>query len=238
MTSAARITAPPKRDYGQRLVLGGIDWDSYEKFLDAVGDRSIRLTYKRGNMEIAVPRYDHETWKRCIDRLIIALGVVLGFEVRGAGSATLRRADVQCGVEPDECYYIQNESAVRNIQELDLTSLPPPDLALEVDITNSSIDRLEIYAELRVPEIWRFDGEKTFIYHLLNDDYHSATVSLAVPVLTARHIQDFLDASISLSDTEMYRFAPQWVKKHILPLWRKRRGKKPTGTKRGQRPMN
>jgi Uma2 family endonuclease len=232
MATAARR----KTDNGQRLLLHGIDWNCYEKFLDAVGDRPIRLTYYHGNMEIALPRWDHESWKRCIDRLIIALGLELGFDVRGGGSTTLRRADVQCGVEPDECYYIQNQAAVRNIHELDLTQLPPPDLALEVDITSSSIDRMGIYAALGVPEVWRFDGEDMYLYHLRNGAYEQATSSLAVPVLTLRHLHDFISDSVSLSDTELHRAATRWVKKHILPLWRKQQGRKSSGTKRGSRP--
>jgi Uma2 family endonuclease len=227
-----------KTDNGQSLLLEGIDWTSYEKFLEAVGDRAIRLTYDRGLLEIAVPSFSHETWKRCIDFLIVALGAVLRINLRGGGSTTFRRQDVERGLEPDECYYIQHFEAVREVREIDLTRMPPPDLTLEVDVKSSSINRMGIYAALEVPEVWRFDGEDVSLCHLRNGVYESATRSLAFPVVTLRHVHAFLSAAMSItSDSELSRFAPQWVKKHILPLWRKQRTRKSSGAKRVPRPQ-
>jgi Uma2 family endonuclease len=236
MRTAARTTPRPRIRNGEHLLLCGIDWTTYEKFLDAVGNRPIRLTYDGENLEFAVPRWDHESLSRCIDRLVVALGIVLGVIIRGGQTVTLKRSDVKRGVEADQCYYIQNEPAVRGIIDLDLNVMPPPDLALEVDITRYSLDRLGIYAALAVPEIWRYDGEKMFIYHLRNGAYESAANSLAFPVLTAGHVQDFIHGSISLSDTALQIAAPKWVRKHILPLWKKRQVHRGRQSKRTPRP--
>jgi Uma2 family endonuclease len=236
MRAAARITARPKTEDGQRLLLYGIDWNTYEKFLDAVGNRPIRLTYDGWNLEFTLPRWDHESVSRCIDRLVVALGIVLGFVIRGGQTVTLKRKDVKRGVEADQTYYIQNEPAVRGIKNLDLNVLPPPDLALEVDITHYSLDRMEIYAALRVPEIWRYDGEELSFHQLRAGDYQVAANSLAFPVLTPAQVNDFLCESISLSDTALHDAAVKWVKKHILPLWRKMKGRRGQQTKRGPRP--
>ncbi|MEO8892528.1 MAG: Uma2 family endonuclease, partial [Coleofasciculaceae cyanobacterium] len=73
---------------------------------------------------------------------------------------------MKAGKEPDSCYYIQNEAQVRGKIELDFTVDPPPDLALEIDITSSSINQLEIYADLGIPEVWRYDGRTIHFYQL------------------------------------------------------------------------
>ena len=49
---------------------------------------------------------------------------------------------------------------------LDLTVDPPPDLAIEVDISRSSIDKLGIYADLGVPELWFYDGQSLVVRRL------------------------------------------------------------------------
>jgi Uma2 family endonuclease len=236
MRSAARITARPKTEDAQHLLLYGIDWDTYEKFLDAVGNRPTRLTYDGWNLEFTVPRWDHESVSRCIDRLVIALGIVLGFVIRGGQTVTLKRADVKRALEADQTYYIQNEPVVRGIKDLDLNILPPPDLTLEVDISHYALDRMEIYAALRVPEIWRYDGEEMFIHHLRNGAYEVASSSLAFAVVTPAHLNKFINDIISLSDTELHDAAVKWVKKHILPLWRKMQGGSRKRTKGPPRP--
>ena len=236
MKAAAQITVRPKTEDGQRLLLYGVDWNTYEKFLDAVGNRPIRLTYDGWNLEFTVPRWDHESVSRCVDRLVVALGIVLGFVVRGGQTVTLKRAGVKRGVEADQCYYIQNEPAVRGIKNLDLNVLPPPDLALEVDITHYSLDRMEIYAALGVLEIWRYDGEEVSFHRLREGDYEAAANSLAFPVLTPAHANKFVRESITLSDTALHDAAVKWVKKHILPLWRKMNSGSRQQTKRPRRP--
>jgi Uma2 family endonuclease len=52
-------------------------------------------------------------------------------------------------------------------RRLDLSRDPPPDLAIEVDVTNSSLDRMSIYATLGVPEVWRLVGD-ALTFHVLN----------------------------------------------------------------------
>jgi hypothetical protein len=63
----------------------------------------------------------------------------------------------------------------------------PPDLAIEVDITSSSLDRMAIYASLGIPEVWRCDGE-TLTIHLLqaNQKYAPTERSRALPRSAAR----------------------------------------------------
>ena len=104
------------------------------------------------------PGIRHEFDKGRFGRLIEALTEELDIEVVSSRSMTLRREELLKGLEPDESYYKRNESKVRDRDELDPEVDPPPDLAIEIDITSTSVDRQGIYAALGVPEFWRFDG--------------------------------------------------------------------------------
>jgi len=95
----------------------------------------------------------HEHPKVQFDRFIFALAEKLEIEIKSAGSITLKREDVNRGIEPDNCYYIQTEPTVRGRQELDLETDPPPDLAIEIDITSTSVNKFGIYLALGVPEL-------------------------------------------------------------------------------------
>lgn len=117
--------------------------------------RSTRIAYHQGKIEFMTPLWEHENRNWQIGRLIILLIEELNLEYELGGSVTLKRPERAAGKELDLCYYIQNAALVRGNTELDLTSLPPPDLAVEVDITNSSLNQLDLYADIGVPEVWR-----------------------------------------------------------------------------------
>ncbi len=228
MRTAAQTKPRPKTDKGRHFVVDFVSWEAYEKFLEAAEGTSIRMNYDRGTLEMTLPSFEHEAWKRSIDRLIVTLCVVLGIDFRGAGSSTLRKRDVERGLEPDECYYFHNLEALRNIRDLDLMITPPPDLALEVERSRTtSVERMGNYAALRVPEVWRFDGNETTMCRLRERTYETAAESLAFPSLTPELIADYLTVAMPMmNERELIRFASQWVKKHILPLRRKKNGRK------------
>src|SRR5262249_518426 len=141
------------------VVLSGVRWHTYEALLHDLGGRHIRLTYDRGNLEIMAPLFRHERYADVLAELVKALARAAKRRTGGAGSTTFRREDLERGLEPDRCFYIDNLVAVAGKLELDPAHDPPPDLAIEVDIWSSSLNRLEIYAALGVPEVWRYDGE-------------------------------------------------------------------------------
>jgi len=80
---------------------------------------------------------------------------------KSGGSTTFRRRDLEAGIEPDRCFYIQNQPALRGKRTLDLSIDPPPDLAIEVEISERLLDRVGIYERLGVPELWRNDGKRS-----------------------------------------------------------------------------
>ncbi len=158
----------------QRVVLHELNWQAFESFLLALGEqRSARLAYDRGVLEIMSPLRRHESAKRLIGRLIETWVAELGINVASMGSLTLKREDLSRAVEPDECYYIQNEPRIRSREDIDLAQDPPPDLVLEIDITSPSLLRLPIYEALGVPEVWRYDGRELHLYSLQSGIYLS-----------------------------------------------------------------
>ncbi|MCC3445504.1 MAG: Uma2 family endonuclease, partial [Microcoleus sp. PH2017_03_ELD_O_A] len=139
----------------QRRLLENISWRTFETLLKEIGDkRGYRIAYDEGMLEIMTPSYLHESYKLQFHRFIFILAEELDIEIKSVGSTTLKLKNTKKGIEPDSCYYIQNEAAVRDTQELDLETAPRPDLAIEIDITSSSINKFAIYSALGVPELW------------------------------------------------------------------------------------
>jgi len=203
-----------------RVILQNISWHTYQSLVsDFESEPAMRLTYDRGTLEIRMPLDPHETYKKLIGRLIEAATEELDLEIRSLGSRPCDREDLQKGLEPDQCYYIQNEALVRDIEQIDLSQFPPPDLVVEVDITSSSLDRFAIYADLRIPEIWQFDGQRLTIYHLVEGEYRVSVSSLAFPLLKATDITAFLalrfpkqTAQTAISENKVIKQFRQWLR--------------------------
>jgi Uma2 family endonuclease len=213
------VQQSPELFQAQRLVVYGVNWQTYEKVLDAFADRPIRITYDRGNLELMSPLPIHEVYKCLFLRLIDDLSDALDFAMKACGSTTFRREDLDRGLEPDECFYLANLSRVRSWTRIDLTVDPPPDLAVEVDNTNSSLDRMGIYAALGVPELWRFDGETLQAHELVAGVYLPRPHSPTFPFLPLAEIVSLLDQSITITDDrELRRNIRSWVRDRVVPL--------------------
>ena len=185
-----------------RVILRNISWQTYQSLIkDFEPEPAIRLTYDRRTLEIRMPLDPHETYKKLIGRFIEAATEELDLEIRSLGSRTCDREDLARGLEPDQCYYIQHEALVRDVEQIDLAQFPPPDLAVEVDITSSSLDRFSIYTDLGIPEIWRYDGQSLTIYYLQNGKYEMRDCSVALPLLKADNITRLLALRFSKNET-------------------------------------
>ncbi|MEQ8541259.1 MAG: Uma2 family endonuclease [Coleofasciculus sp. D1-CHI-01] len=199
-----------------RVVLPNISWQTYQLLIrDFEQEPAIRLTYDRGMLEIRMSLDPHETYKKLLGRLVEAATEELDIEIRSLGSRTCDRADLARGLEPDQCYYIQNEALVRGVAQIDLNQFPPPDLALEIDITSSSINRLSIYATLGVPEVWRYNGQTLTILSWQNGEYLSLDRSIALPLLNAEDLVRFLALRNAIGETKLVKQFRRWVKDTI-----------------------
>jgi Uma2 family endonuclease len=201
----------------QSLVLEGIDWQTYTRLLRALDERpNIRLTYDRGSLEIMTLGHEHESFSYLLARLVDALTEELNLPVKGGRSTTFRRRQKRRGLEPDNCWWIASELLVRGKDRINLRVDPPPDLAMEVDVTHSSLDRLAIYAALRVPEVWRREGE-TLVCYLLGEDsrYTVSSTSRAFPGLSPADLMNFVALRGQMDENALVRQFRAWVRQQF-----------------------
>jgi Uma2 family endonuclease len=200
-----------------RFVIYGLDWKGYETLLDLLGDRGVRMTYDRGSVELMTTSQEHEQFGYLLGRVVDVLTDELDLPCICVARMTWRREILDRGLEADDCFYLTNAPRVRG-KKVDLSIDPPPDLAIEVEISRSAIDRMGIYAALRVPEIWRYDGE-TLRVELLQPDgtYTASETSLAFPFLLLADVVRFLQQGESMDHTEWRRQFRAWVRAELVP---------------------
>ena len=171
MTQTLTPIDPPA--HSSQLILNGVSWEMYAQLLETFAEYpNLRLTYYQGTLELMTPLPEHETYSWNFGRLITVLSEELGLEIRGLKSTTWRSQSQAVGKEADQCFYIQNESLVRNKLKIDLQIDPPP--------------------ALQVPEIWCFQNGQLFLYHLSNGEYQEAEYSLAFPSFPVKEMTQFL----------------------------------------------
>jgi Uma2 family endonuclease len=201
------VLSPPE----QRVTLHNVSWETYVRLLADLQDSSApRMTYDRGTLEIMSPSSEHERYNRTVAQIVEELAVELDVNIDSLGSTTFRREDIDRGFEPDSCFYIRNVSHARGKKRIDLSTDPPPDLVIEIDITSPSLDKFPIFAKVGVPEVWRFDGSKLAVYELAGGEYVERDASVAFPAVTAADITGFIKESETMA-------RPEWVRK--LRAW-------------------
>ncbi|MDF5725556.1 MAG: Uma2 family endonuclease [Rhizonema sp. PD37] len=200
----------------QRTVLHNISWETFEALLSETGeDRGSRFAYECGTLEIMTPLFEHENPKIQFDRFIFALVEILEIEIKSAGSTTLKRRLAKRGIEPDNCYYFHCKPTVRGEQTLDLETDPPPNLAIEIDITSSSINKLGIYSALGVPELWRYNGQVLKFYQLVKGEYIECEYSIAFPVVSVVEMSRFIEQTKTMGEVALIKSFRSWVKKKV-----------------------
>lgn len=176
---------------GSAIRLKDVSWHDYEGLLQVLShQRSTRIAYSYGVLEIRMPSQLHEVVNRLLAAIILALAEELDLDLNNLGSATLNRPDLSRGIEPDSCFFIQNAQAGQGIEAVVTV---PPDLAIEVDIANSSDNKLPIYAAMGVPELWLYQHNKITIQLLQNNNcYQSQEYSLAFPPISATQLNEWI----------------------------------------------
>jgi Uma2 family endonuclease len=196
----------------QRIVLQNISWQTYQAMLAEMGDHRVsRLTYDEGTLEIKMPSKLHEMINRLLELIITALVEELGLSIKGYGSTTLDREDLQKGVEPDSCFYIQNAYRLQGLDP-EIPKDLPPDLAVEVDITSSSTSRMGIYQRLGVPEVWRYTKKGITISRLENGKYVECEFSPTFQMISAEILNEFLQHRQTTDDIGVIRFVRNWIR--------------------------
>ena len=206
-----QLDVPP----GQRLLLHDVSWSEFQAILEELGERrNTRIAYDNGLLEIMVPLPEHESDKEIIGDLLKALLEELDVEFLTLGSTTFKNSDMLKGIEPAQCFYIQNEAAVRGKKRLDLTIDPPPDLALEIDITSRT--HPETYAALGVPELWRRVNQTIRIYQLQAGQYVEVSESPTFPGWSLQaEIPGYIEQSKVNGRNKTMRAFRTWVRLHL-----------------------
>jgi Uma2 family endonuclease len=198
----------------QRFVLNHVSWETYGRLLaDYLDTRSPRFTYDQGILEIMSPTGKHELLTRVLAAIASLVAEERGEEFKDLGSTTFRRPDLERGVEPDSCFYLQNVERVRGKEEIDLFVDPPPDLVIEIEITSPAVSKLSIYAAFGVPEIWLSDGQGVRILRLSGGEYKRSDRSEVLPPLNESVLSDFLAQSRTLTTLAWRKMVRNWARK-------------------------
>jgi Uma2 family endonuclease len=199
-----------------RILLHNISWRQFENLLlDLRESRNRRIAYDAGTLEIMTPLPEHEYYREAIADIIKDIADELDMDYESYGSTTWRKPLKQAGLEPDNCFYFQNEALVRGKLEFDLERDPPPDLALEIDLTSKSLDRFPIYARLGVPEIWCYEEGELRIYTLQEGQYLNAEYSNIFPHLPIRDLPQLLESYRLQGRRALRRAVREWVRDRI-----------------------
>ena len=212
-TSPPILPPPLPRPEG-KVLLRNISWNTYQRLLAEAGDGAVRMVFDRGLLEIEVPSTDHEIVKSFIGRLIEIYTLEADVNLVAVGSATWGKEDLDRGLEADECYYLANATAIAGKRNISLENDPPPDLAVEVDLSSSSIDKLAVYAALGIPEVWRYRGGRLQYFALRGGAYVPVERSLSLPDLPAEVIERHVALRDQVQDTAASRAFRDWVRQH------------------------
>ena len=209
MTATISVTIPIKNiqlDPGSLMTIRDVTWEQFEAILEereAAGIRT-RIAYIKGTLEIMSPLPIHERPHRIIGHIVTALLDIQERDWEDFGSTTFRKKAKQAGLEPDTCFYIQNSAEVRDRKSIDLTVDPPPDLAIESDVT--SLTTLDIYEALEVPEVWIYTEKKFTINVLIDGKYVESSSSPTFPNLPILElIPQLVDRAFTEGSSKMLR---------------------------------
>jgi Uma2 family endonuclease len=208
------VTATLLTSSTEIIHLSGISWQTYETLRSELRLRRLRLTYNRGTLEIVAPSPEHEFNKKVVGRFVETLAEELNIQIYPLGSTTLQRPELS-GAEPDECFYFRNIALVRGKKRLDLATDPAPDLVIEIDITSSSPNRLQVYADIGVAEIWIYNGDSLTIKHLQNGLYITSGTSQFFASLPIPEIAGFLQQAQTVDYLELVKAFRRWVRSQI-----------------------
>lgn len=220
MTAPAPPIAPVV-DAERRFVLPEVSWDLYEKLRDEQGSWNVRMTYDHGRLELMSPSKKHEEDSYRFETLIVEIAKGLGLRCKPLRATTWKRPD-EAGKEADACFYLANEPRIWKKKEIDLAIDPPPDLAIEVEISPPHLDIESVYAAIGVPEIWRYNGESLRILERQPDGtYLQRDRSPSLPYLPPEEVIRLLREAEELDDDP--RWGEQvalWVRDVLGPLYR------------------
>ena len=196
------LRALQNQDTEDRYITDGVSWQHYEALLAKRGDSSgCRVIYLDGVLEIVAPSRRHESGKTRIGTLLEIYFLETDTEYFPLGSATFRLQEQRGGAEPDESYCLGAEKEF-------------PDLAIEVVLTSGGINRLAVYQRLGIQEVWFWQYDRFFLYHLREESpiqfvstygYEALTRSELLPNLDIELLAAYVRHANPLTATKEFR---------------------------------
>jgi Uma2 family endonuclease len=205
------VTATDALPVGTPIILSDLTWADYETLLAERGEtRRIKFSYFDGKLEVISLSQRHENPKMLLANLVSVLAEELDLMLVPIGSMTLKREIEHLGTEPDDCYYIAHAPQVAG-KEIDLKNDPPPDLAVEIDVSRPSLNKFPIYSGMGIPELWLFDGQKLRIYQLSGRQYNEVPNSPQFAFVSAEVITEHLQLGRVTDIVKMRKTFRAWV---------------------------
>jgi Uma2 family endonuclease len=217
--ATATVPPPPLAEPPQHFVLDGVSYAQFVALTDALGERGgLRIAFDGERLELMTLSRRHERFKKLLGQLIEQLTNILRIPRESGGQMTFRNELVERGLEPDDCYWIQHALDIAGVDEWEPGVHPPPDLAAEIEVTRSRLDRPAIYARLKIPELWRFNGETLRAFVLSRGGvYKPIRFSRAFPFLRVADLTPFLLTPPPATETEIVAEFADWVREQGFP---------------------
>lgn len=226
-----RITLPAP---DEAVVIDSVSPEEFEAILDELGESPARriaydgVAYENGRLEIMSPSRTHEEVAEFLALFLRTLCEEFGLEFSSCGSWTLRRGGLNRAVEADHTFYVGDEARIRSIagRDLDLTCDPPPDVVIEVDVTRKSLPRFPIYADIGVPEIWRWESDGLEVWKLGDAgragapagerEYKRADASRFFPAFPMPELAGFVERGLSgeVGEVRLAQEFREWVREN------------------------
>jgi len=225
-TATAILKPPREAEGGQCVEFPAVGWKGYLTLLRLRGERATpRMVYLDGTVWLMSLSFPHERMKERFGWLLLVLIEEFDVPCIPAGSTTFRRRAKKGGVEGDQTYYLANEARIQgkgHKDNIDLSTDPPPDLAIEVVRSHGAAAAIEVYRRLRVPEVWICDRAELVISVLQpNGRYASSPTSASFPFLSAAEVLDWVGRPHNVSDTEWTMELRRWARRTLKPRVRR-----------------
>ncbi|MBC7818315.1 MAG: Uma2 family endonuclease [Planctomycetaceae bacterium] len=215
-TGATRTLDSSVESAEQRFVLWEVSWESYELIAKALEGRHVRTTYEDGRLEFMSTSGRHGILSRLLGRFVTVLTREFGIPILSCGDMTCAKESALRALEPDECFYLENEPLMRGKDEFDLAVDPAPDLAIEVELSPAQRDRMSVYAGLGVPEVWRYDGSKLTVNELGADGvYVVKEASRYFPEIPMSELARFLELRKQMDGNGVVDAFRDWVRSQV-----------------------
>lgn len=180
-TTVTEAIEIPELAAGESVVFHEVSWDEYLRLRGEDDGPGLRMLYDQGELTLMSPSYRHERVVQLLALLVVAWMRAMRIDFVPVGAVTCQREDLRRGFQSDNCWYIEHEAVMRGKDSFDLTIDPPPDLAVEVDVSRDSEKKLPVYAAFSVPEVWIWKNGQLRIFILTGDDYEEFAESAALP---------------------------------------------------------